>query len=286
MQLAFSWKSPIIKPVEQALARLRIRLETWNKLVVTAVLLLALGWLLNTPAGLLGKADAVGYAVCHRIDLRSFNLGERQMPLCARCTGMYLGAVLGLVFQSLRRPRRAAPPSAGILVFLGVMVLAFAVDGINSFLSLIPVAPHLYEPQNWLRLITGTGMGLVIAVILYPGFNQAVWNDYDPRPAMDRMPIFLLLVALGLLVDLAVWSGDLLLVYPLALVSAGGVLLILTLVYSMVIIILLRTENTYRSIRQMMLPLVGGFGLALLQIALLDFGRYWFTGTWDGFHLG
>ena len=96
MQLAFSWKSPIIKPVEQALARLRLRLETWNKLVVTAVFLLTLGWLLNTPAGLLGKADAVGYAVCHRIDLRSFNLGERQMPLCARCTGMYLGAVLGL----------------------------------------------------------------------------------------------------------------------------------------------------------------------------------------------
>ena len=272
--------------MEQALARLRVRLETWNKLVVTAVVLLALGWLFNTPAGLLGKADAVGYAVCHRIDLRSFNLGERQLPLCARCTGMYLGAVLGLVFQSLRRPRRAGMPSYGILIILGAMVLAFAVDGINSFLSLIPVAPHIYEPQNWLRLVTGTGMGLVIAVVLYPGFNQAVWANSDPRPAMDRLPIFLLLVALALLVDLTVWSGNLLLVYPLALVSAGGILLILTLVYSMVIIILLRSENTYRSIWQMALPIVGGFGLALLQIAILDLGRYWFTGTWDGFHLG
>jgi hypothetical protein len=35
-----------------------------------------------------------------------------------------------------------------------------------------------------------------------------------------------------------------------------------------------------------LLPLTGGFGLALLQIALLDFGRYALTGTWDGFHLG
>ena len=59
-----------------------------------AVGLVLLGWLLNTPPGLLGKADAIGYAVCHRIDLRSFHLGERALPLCARCSGMYLGAML------------------------------------------------------------------------------------------------------------------------------------------------------------------------------------------------
>ena len=29
-------------------------------------------WLGFTPDGTLGKADAVGYAVCHRIDVRSF----------------------------------------------------------------------------------------------------------------------------------------------------------------------------------------------------------------------
>jgi uncharacterized membrane protein len=273
-------------PVEQVLARFRLRMEKKNVLAIAAVTLLALGWLLNTPAGLLGKADAVGYAVCHRIDLRSFHLGERQLPLCARCTGMYLGAVLGLAFQVFRSPRHAGMPAPKILVILGAMVFAFAVDGINSFLSLIPIAPHLYEPQNWLRLLTGTGMGLVIAAVLYPGFNQAVWARFDPRPALDTLRIFLVLVGLALLVDLAVLSGNLFLVYPLALLSAAGVLLILILVYSMVIIVMLRSENRFTSIRQMVLPLVGGLGLALLQIAVLDLARYWFTGTWDGFHLG
>ncbi len=76
---------------------------TGRGLIFIAVGLLLVGWLWNTPAGLLGKADALGYAVCHRIDVRSFHLGERQLPLCARCTGMYLGAMLGLVFQVRHR---------------------------------------------------------------------------------------------------------------------------------------------------------------------------------------
>ncbi|MEP7357390.1 MAG: DUF2085 domain-containing protein, partial [Anaerolineales bacterium] len=53
-------------------------------------------WALNTPAGLLGKANAIGYAICHRIVSHSFLIAGEAMPLCARCTGIYLGALLGL----------------------------------------------------------------------------------------------------------------------------------------------------------------------------------------------
>ncbi len=76
------------------------------------------------------------------------------------------------------------------------------------------------------------------------------------------------------------------LLYPLALISAAGVLLLLTLAYSMVWLMIFRAENRFSSARQMLLPLVGGFGLALAQIVLLDLARYALTGTWDGFHLG
>ena len=54
-------------------------------------------WGYFTPAGLLGKMDAIAYAVCHRIVQRSFSLGDRPLPLCARCTGMHLGAFFGLL---------------------------------------------------------------------------------------------------------------------------------------------------------------------------------------------
>ncbi|MGW8251232.1 MAG: DUF2085 domain-containing protein, partial [Anaerolineales bacterium] len=275
-----------IRRMQPAAAKDKPRVSPLYKFVAAGVFLLLLGWLLNTPPGLLGKADALGYAVCHRIDLRSFHLGERQLPLCARCTGMYLGAMGALVFQLIVGRRRTGMPSKIVLIILAVMVSAFVLDGGNSFLSLIPGVPILYQPANWLRLLTGTGMGIVISVALFPGFNQTVWKYADSRAALGSLKVFSLLIGLGLLLDLLVLSGNPLILYPLALVSAAGVLVLLTMVYSMVWVLILHTENRYIHISQMFLPMIGGFGFALLQIILLDLGRYLLTGTWDGFHLG
>jgi uncharacterized membrane protein len=259
---------------------------TLRGLLILSVVFLLSGWLINTPPGLLGKADAVGYAVCHRIDVRSFHLGERQIPLCARCSGMYLGAVLGLGLQAWLRPRRAGSPSWRVLIGLGLLAATFAVDGLNSYLHLIPGAPRLYEPQNWLRLFTGSGMGLALAGMLYPAFNQTIWARSDPRPALDSLRTLGGLVQLAGLLNLLVLTENPLLLYPLALISAAGVLLVLTMVYSLVWLMLARAEQSLENISQAWLPLLGGFGLALLQIAALDWVRYLLTGTWNGFSFG
>ena len=64
--------------------------------------ILAFGvWFYIAPPGLLGKADAIGYAICHRIDERSFQIGDRQLPLCARCTGEFYAAGISLIFFAL-----------------------------------------------------------------------------------------------------------------------------------------------------------------------------------------
>ncbi len=264
---------------------------TGKGLIFIAAGLLLVGWLWNSPAGLLGKADAIGYAVCHRIDVRSFHMGERQLPLCARCTGMYLGAMLGLVFQYLagrRNPGKhvAGMPPARVLIFLAALVVAFGVDGVNSYLHLFPGAPSLYQPSNMLRLLTGTGMGITMALVLYPAFNQAVWQAVDPASVVSGLRPFLLLVILALAMDWLVWIQNPLLLYLFALVSAAGVLVLLTMVYSLFWLLLLRKENAYQKLSQMLLPLAGGIGIALLQIVLFDLARYAITGTWDGFHLG
>jgi uncharacterized membrane protein len=261
-------------------------LFTGKGLVFLSIAILLLGWLINTPAGLLGKADAVGYAVCHRIDLRSFYLGDRQLPLCVRCSGMYLGAMLGLAYQALTRKRAGGFPPTPVWVVYAFFVLAFALDGGNSYLHLFPGVTGLYEPQNWLRLITGTGMGLVIAGILYPAFNQTVWKDWKNIPSISSLYSLAILIALALVMDWIVINGNPLFLYPLALISAAGVLVLLTMVYTMVWAMIFHYENRAIRLRQLFLPLAGGFGLALLQIAVLDALRYFFTGTWDGFHFG
>lgn len=259
---------------------------TLRGLLIISVVFLLLGWLVNTPPGLLGKADAVGYAVCHRIDVRSFHLGERQIPLCVRCSGMYLGAVLGLGLQAWLRPRRAGTPPWRVLIALGLLAASFAVDGVNSYMHLIPGAPRLYEPQNWLRLFTGSGMGLALAGMLYPAFNQTFWARCDPRPALDSLRFLGGLILFACLLNLLVLTENPLLLYPLALISAAGVLLVLTMVYSLVWLMLARAEQSIESFSQAWLPLLGGFGLALLQIAALDWVRYLLTGTWNGFSIG
>src|SRR5512140_1621695 len=101
-------------------------------LVVAAAVVVFTSWLLITPPGLLGKLDAIAYAVCHRIAERSFHIGSLQLPLCARCSGMYLGAVTGLVFQSILGWKRGKIPHWSILAVLAAFFLAFAVDGANS----------------------------------------------------------------------------------------------------------------------------------------------------------
>ena len=266
--------------------RIHIRRLPWKSVVFLAVGLVVFGWVINTPGGLLGKADAIGYAVCHRIDVRSFHLGERQLPLCARCTGMFLGALLGLVYQGWKGRHRSGMPPRSILVFCGFLVAAFAIDGVNSFMNLIPGAPSIYEPQNWLRLLTGTGMGLVISIAVFPAFNQTVCADWDKRPAIEGWRSMGSLIALSILMDLLVLSENLFVLYPLALASAAGVVVLLVMIYTMVLVMAFRRDNRYQSLQQLAVPLAGCLMLAVLQIAFFDFLRYMLTGTWDGFHIG
>lgn len=256
--------------------------------MVLAAALLLVGWLLNTPQGLLGKADAIGYAVCHRIDGRSFHIGDRQMPLCARCTGMYLGAMLGLLYQVVIAPRRGRMLSWRAWIPLSLFVVAFGVDGLNSYGHLVPGLhlPNLYEPQNWLRLLTGSGMGLVMVIALYPVFNQTVWRSWIDRPAFSGWRAWAGLFGLTLILDLLTLTQNPLVLYPLAYISAGGVLVLLTMTYSIVWVMLFRRENRISLPVQLIWPLLAGFTSTLVQIIALDFVRFLITGTWGGITLG
>ena len=271
--------------MESVKARFVIQSQYWKILVILAFVLTLTAWLLNTPPGLLGKADAIGYAVCHRIDLRSFHLGDRQIPLCARCSGMYLGAMLGLMYQALIGRRRTGIPSWKIIVPTSLFALAFIIDGLNSFLSLFPGAPGIYEPNNTYRLLTGTEMGLAIAIVLYPAFNATIWRMIDPRPALLNFTPFAVLVAIAFGLNALILLENPLILYPLSIVSAAGVVVLLTLVYTMVLMMVFKVENRYNHFSHIVYSVLAGLTLALIQIGLLDFIRFFFTETWDGFHL-
>jgi len=255
-------------------------------------LIICIIWMLLTPMGIFEKADAIGYAVCHRIDVRSFHIGVRQLPLCARCTGQYLGAVLGLVFLWIFGKRRTGIPPKRVIGLMTLLIVFYAVDGVNSyfylppFLKLFPGMPHLYQPSNVLRLITGTGVGLVIAMVLYPAFFGSIVPRPDPRPAINGLLIAFVMLGLGILMDLLILTGSVYVLLPAGLISAGGVLLLLTMVYSLILIMLFKKENQFTRLSQITRYGIAGFMISIIQIAIFDMIRFIITGTWNGFLIG
>ncbi len=258
--------------------------------VPIAAIIAFAAWMYISPEGALGKLDAIGYAVCHRIDARSFQIDDRQLPLCARCTGEFYAAGIALLFQLFVSGKRSKLPSRGIIAVLILFFLAFGIDGGNSYLYLLKQTsggalegiPNLYIPNNTLRLFTGSGMGIALAAVLYPIVNQSIWRELDERPALEWKN-FSVLIALVILVNLLILTDSLFVLYPIAYLSALGTLALLVLVFTILWIIIMKQDNTFDHPRQLWLPLASGLTLALLLVLSIDLLRLQLTGTWSGF---
>ncbi len=232
------------------------------------------------------RADCSGHE-------RSFHIGDRQLPLCARCTGEFFSAAISLLFFAIVSPKKSGMPNWKIGAPLLIFFLAFGIDGSNSYLYLLKTTapgvfdkiPNLYIPNNTLRLLTGSGMGIALASILYPAFNQSVWKDARNERALDWKKLGIL-VGMVLLVDLAILTESPIILYPIAILSVLGVLSLLIIVFSMVWLLVMRQENIFTSLKEMWLPFLAGTTLAFLMITAIDLLRFKLTGTWGGFPLG
>ena len=257
---------------------------SWLRWLTAVLLPLTVAiFLLCTPSGLLSKADMVGYAVCHQIESHSFTVAGHQLPLCARCTGTFLGALVGLFGQAvvLRRRRAGDFPPVLILAILVGFTLLWMADGLNSYLALIG-GPHLYEPRNALRLTTGALNGLTMSALIYPVFNISLWRHPADEPAFRSLSdLVVLLLMEAVLIGLVLSRRDFML-YPLAVLSAGGVLTLLTSVNTVIAVILIRYENSVGNWRQAILPVSIGLTLSLIQVGLIGIVRYRLTGTLEG----
>jgi hypothetical protein len=113
----------------------------------------------------------VGGLLCHQRPERSFFLSGSQMPVCARCTGIYFGAAFAAIAWSARRrrPLRADRPAS-----LDTFVRP-AARGWLIVATLPTIATLLFEwitggmPANWIRAAAGIPIGVVVAwIVLRP----------------------------------------------------------------------------------------------------------------------
>jgi uncharacterized membrane protein len=245
-------------------------------LLVLAALIVIGGVAWGLKQGPLGLADSVGYAVCHQITVRTYVFGDLVMPLCARCSGQYLGAMAGF-FMALvwGRLRASGLPSRGIIVTLVAFLAIWAFDGINSYVYLVTRETFLYMPHNILRLITGMLQGIAVSMFFLPFFNQVFWRNPDPRPVLRGWRDLGLLLLLTGALTLAVNSAWAPLFYPLAFLSVAGVFLLLSLVGVLIVVMVFRAENTAETGRDFLLFFIPGMAFATLLIAGIDAFRAW-----------
>jgi uncharacterized membrane protein len=258
--------SPHVAPKKHAL----------RQIVAVVCGLIVLGYLFFPPEAPLQKATLVGYSIPDR----SFHMNGIQLPLCARCTGTYLGVAIGFLAVALLRRWYAGEllPKGMIVIavaFIGIM----GFDGVNSYLSLFPGMPHLYTPHNWLRAATGSLNGIALTMIVLPVFNYTLWKTTQPIPPLKNVWELLGIVAVTAGVVFVVQSEPAWLLYPVAMISTLGVLWMLTIVNTMILLIVFRQEGRAETWRDAVPALLGGLTVALIELTAMGVLRYALTGT-------
>jgi uncharacterized membrane protein len=264
------------------------RIPRWLSFLVAVGAIVVIGlWMMGTPTGVEGKANAIGYAICHRIEARSFLINGMPMPLCARCTGIYLGVMTSfLVIAAAGRTRVSRIPPIRVIIALAIFVAVMAFDGVNSYIHLFPGGTGLYEPHNWMRLVTGMFCGIAMFQVIFPVFNGIVWRNPDPGRSINSLRELGGICLVCTLVILLVLTERPVFLYVFGLLSSFGVAIMLTMIGTVLFLSLFRFDRYATRWQDLFIPLVAGLTLTLIELGAIDIARYAITGTWNGFPLG
>jgi uncharacterized membrane protein len=119
----------------------------------------------------------IGSLVCHQLPARSFHLWATQMPVCARCTGIYAGAAVAAIVAAAW-PRVDDGGTANARLVLAVSALPTAVTLIFEWTTGI-------TPSNALRAVAGVPLGAAAAFLVVSACREAALRPPSrglPRP--------------------------------------------------------------------------------------------------------
>ncbi len=243
-------------------------------LVVVAALGITANWLHLTPGGCYDKGMSIGSSVCHQINSHSFVLEDIQFPICARCTGLYLGCFIALLYFMTQGKKRGLPGRPYLLLLL-VLAFAWGADGLNSFISEFNDKPFLWTTTNTTRIITGFGMGLVLSTALMTLFNLTIWKDSLKEPLLKNIMQLAayLLLATGLAFLLQ--TDNRTIFKALASIAVITILVVISMLYTIFWVIATRKDNTFENLYSLIFYLLAGFASAMLQITLMTNLRSW-----------
>lgn len=225
-------------------------------------------------AGLLRTIGLFLSGVCHQLPEHTVSVAGVQMPLCARCTGTYWGAILALLSYRLRgRSRAGQLPPAPVLVLLALFVIFWGVDGANSYYQFLTGRCLLYAPNNPLRLASGLLNGLALSAVVFPLYNSALWKtSARQRPISGLRELDVTITGIVLL-TVGLHSDWTLLASVVPLVDALSVLLLLGMVNCVIVVLVLGWEKRAEHWPEAVVPFALGLVLAVAEALAIAWVR-------------
>ena len=126
--------------------------------VTPLFILVASGWVALLvaapflPTPLSAITYAFGSLICHQIPERSFHLQAYQLPVCARCFGIYAGFGAATVWAGRSVPRRVR--------------LITALAAMPTVVTVVLEWAGVWYPSNLTRAIAGAILGGAVALAL------------------------------------------------------------------------------------------------------------------------
>ena len=103
--------------------------------------------------------------ICHQIPDRSFSMTGRVLPVCARCTGIYLGFLTGLVI-SLISGRFKKPWEPG----RWPLIIMLTINGLEALLPRL----NLMQSTMITRCLAGMLLGAVVSFYVLAAVYQMI----------------------------------------------------------------------------------------------------------------
>jgi uncharacterized membrane protein len=158
---------------------------------VSWVILLSLAPILPTPVA--AMTYALGSFICHQRPERSFHSGVVQLPVCARCIGIYAGAALaslGWTFMSGRFVGRHPPcentTASGRRGLASTRLLLLA--AIPTAITLVLEWVGIWQPSNVVRAAAGIPLGFAAALVVIGALTTLHYDECARRPPIGPPP--------------------------------------------------------------------------------------------------
>jgi uncharacterized membrane protein len=163
-----------------------VPLERYHPQVLALVpVLISTGWVALLVAAPLmpGWAGVVVYGlgsfICHQIPERSFHLEGFQLPVCARCLGIYIGVSGGVAYAWLRPIRGGAILPLPSRAFRWLAVVAAA----PTVLTVALETAGAWYPSNNTRALAGFPLGILVGLVVMNALARAERGPGDAVPS-------------------------------------------------------------------------------------------------------